>query len=980
MKVSAHNGVNPAWSFPHPVQKRTSTAQRVRVNPEVENYRVISGIHERELEFLEHALDYSTSVPLKQRGISKVVLDKPHYLQARNYLSRGEPLSERLSKEGIEVILIEDIAEFLEKRYPKVLTTLDLLDKLYDCDAGSECRNFSKKVFSEICTDVLLFFLPEYAFSSGNNEHLKAVTVTRNHFFSFLFLPSETDNDTLSTGAFIEGIEERANEQIFYPSFIIDGSALRDVTTKSSRSTGQFFTPEYPRGFRLTVPPYHYLWINSQHLAKDLARIVNQTITRYLDQPLMVRMTEDQLKKNHENMPFFQKYSKKLAEVINDKDPGNTVTCYKPMQLDPRKNVTLHCWSNDQSGFGFYTDLRFNFISVLSKEYLLPGFKKAAQDCGIQYIEYPSYESSEIREQVAEKSNVLWLLQPPIVFFSNNASEMACFITRISPDVSESIRARYLMETAFRTSEPQSFCVPIITQSDVRQMAASADHMQELARINRDILDRYSPQAEPFCYNYSPSRNSNPPAPMLTPHCNDYTMFGIVGGCAVAPIRALAPGLFLGMIAGFTDHIHRDAITQHPVACSLACIASSAAGYCSLGLFGVGLNLGCWTWQSYWRREQIIESRFWGYKLFQSLSLSPLLISGIYHFAIGMAGFALGNYCTTAVARKVLKNHTGDGKKQRDLPTERQKKRRRPTRKPAALVASQMTGHREKREKDAASTEISTGDFHREDPVVLQRQMIRDMLSSSGELPWSLPDIELLVMAYVQDIEDRQERADYLEQRLAECEQAADGLLFAVARFPDLYGLYLQTHQGNDIRRAKGLWTVLTPTSSQELLVLAGKMLTQDFLNNDDPARALTTLNDSRLSEEVVMGIIDGLSGADILFRDEVPEKWARAYLARINLRERKQKTANHIRNAVTRWLQQRVKKPELTDNLLHLAMDFRLTDNSDEQTRILIHRFREALRDQAEIEGRYLPDIKNKVSRYLRAGAIEIALNEPQR
>ena len=183
MKVSAHNGVNPAWSAPHQVRERTSTAQRVRINPEVENYRVIAGVNERELEFLEHVLDYSTSVPLKQRGISKVVLDRPHYLQARSYLSHGEPLSERLSKEGIEVILLEDITAFLEKRYPKVLATLDLLDKLYDCDAESECRNFSKKVFSEICTDVLLFFLPEYVFSSGNNDHLKVVTVTRNNFF-----------------------------------------------------------------------------------------------------------------------------------------------------------------------------------------------------------------------------------------------------------------------------------------------------------------------------------------------------------------------------------------------------------------------------------------------------------------------------------------------------------------------------------------------------------------------------------------------------------------------------------------------------------------------------------------------------------------------------------------------------------------------------------------------------------------------------
>ena len=931
------------------------------------------------MEFFEQVLNYSTSMPIIQRGISKVVFDKPKYLQAHHYMSQGELLNERLSKEGIELILLEDIEAFIAKHYPKVTTTLKLLGQLYGHIEKGKYHDFSKKEMSELYMDVILYFLPEYAFSSGNNKHLKVVTVSRNNFFSSLFLPANVDDDLLSAGAFIEGVAQSVEDQVFYPYFIIDGSTLRDVATKDSRSIGQFFTPGQPNGFRLVVSPQHYLWVKSHHLAKELSRIASQAITQYLDQPLMVRTTERQLLENHGNPSFFCKVSKTLEEIISDKDTRNTAICHKSIQLGPKKNNAFHCWPHGI--FNFYLDLRFNLISILNKEYLLPDFKKAAQDCGVQYVEYSFHESPGNISQLTETSNVLLLLQPQIGFFSHNTAKMSCFITRVSPDVSKSIGAKYLMETSFRTDDPQPPCVPIIKRNDARRMAASADHMRELKRINEEVLGRYSPQTERFCYNYRPLQSQplqshTTPLPISPPHCNDYAMFAIVGGCAVVPIRALAPGLFLGMMSGFTGHIHRDAVTQHPVACGLACVASSAMGYCTMGLFGAGLSLGCWAMQSCLSRGPIIKSRVRSARMLQSLSVTPMLIGGIYHFLTAMAGFVLGNCCTSVVAGKVFKNHTGEGKKQRDAPPEHQRKRRRSVRKPAGLAASKVIEHRE---KDTASTHMFADNLHQEDSVVFQRRMIHEMLAPTAELPWSLPGIELLVMAYVQDMANRQERADYLEQRLAECEQATDGLLFAVSRFPDLYGLYLQTHQGNDIRRAKGLWTVLTPTSSQELLVLAGKMLIQHYLNNDDPERALTTLNDSRLTGEAVMRIIDDLSGAEILFRDGVPEKWASAYLARVSLKERKQKTANHVRHAVIKWLQQRVKKPELTDNLLHLAMDFRLADHPDEQTRVLTHRFRNALRDQAEIEIRYLPNIKSKVQRYLRARAVEIALNELQ-
>ena len=330
-------------------------------------------------------------------------------------------------------------------------------------------------------------------------------------------------------------------------------------------------------------------------------------------------------------------FRKTLEElVIDNKEFKNAAICYNLPIRDRRK--VRHYIAGARGVFNFYVDLRFNIISIVNKKYLLPGFKKAARECEVQYIEYPSFESAEKINQLAQTRNVLWLLQPQIVFFSNNTHGMGCFITRIAPDASRRIGAKYLVETSFRTDEPLPPCVPIIKLGDVRRMATSADHMQELKRINEAVLGHYSPQAERFCYNYKPPQSHNSPAPIISPHCDNYAMFSIVGGCAIAPIRSLAPGMFLGMIASFTDHIHRDTINQHPVACGLACIASSAMGYYTVGSLGVALNLSCWAWQNYLYREPGIKSRFWGYKLLQSLSVSPLLIGGIYHFAIGMAG------------------------------------------------------------------------------------------------------------------------------------------------------------------------------------------------------------------------------------------------------------------------------------------------------------------------------------------------------
>ena len=125
------------------------------------------------------------------------------------------------------------------------------------------------------------------------------------------------------------------------------------------------------------------------------------------------------------------------------------------------------------------------------------------------------------------------------------------------------------------------------------------------------------------------------------------------------------------------------------------------------------------------------------------------------------------------------------------------------------------------------------------------------------------------------------------------------------------------------------------------------------------------------------MKMINDLCGTDILFQNEVPEKLARAYLAQVNLKERKQKNQEHIRQAANRWLQQFHTNPNLTDNLIHLTTDLKLTGHDGDRASAIFHDFRRTLKQQAEVEVRYLPGSGNRVQRYLRAKAIEIALQE---
>ncbi len=125
------------------------------------------------------------------------------------------------------------------------------------------------------------------------------------------------------------------------------------------------------------------------------------------------------------------------------------------------------------------------------------------------------------------------------------------------------------------------------------------------------------------------------------------------------------------------------------------------------------------------------------------------------------------------------------------------------------------------------------------------------------------------------------------------------------------------------------------------------------------------------------MNIINDLGGTDILFINGVPEKLARAYLAQVNRKERKQKNREHILKAASRWLDHFHENQSLTDNLIHLTTDLRLTGRDSDRVSKIFHDFRRALKRRAEVEVRYLPDATHKVQRYLRAKAIEIALQE---
>ena len=918
----------------------------------MENYRLLAGPSTHGVVFLDHALNYSLSIPLNARGITKIVVDDHHTEGLRNYFSMGQSLRERLLQEGIEILLLDDILAFIDQQYPQFSATIKLFEQL-NRRMGIDDASWAKAVMYDYYHDLIFYFLPDYAFTTSQNPHLKEVTVSDNFFLGSLFLPATTHTDATPVRLILEALSSlpKARQQV--PSIMVDGDTLPHLTVPNVRSSGPFASAHQGTGLRFGLFPNHYLSVQSSRFARSMAQGVNAMVANYMNRPNLLRITVEQYEHNQNNPDFFLQKRKTLNELINDNSAAGSMLCFQSRFSYQESEGVFTCWGNDLQNF--YIDLRFRLMTSVNVQFVLPTLKDIADQCKVNYTGPSLVGLRAISPNTSLQINSdfsLWLSQPAVGLFSNSSAAINCFQQQLLLNPSDQLKLKYHIKTRAWLDEEPPRCDPVLNSNDIIRIITSTDQPRALVTISNETISSYPSRAYNFC-QMNNSTQVGYTQPPLSSEASDE-------GWALATSSVFIGGIIAGIFAGVADRFDQyDQFMQNPV-------NHAVPGYICGGVTGLGLGICGWAFYCYLPRRLRTGAERGSLRhncamLVENLSIVlPVLTLGACNYAANVVGVLLGKYGIKAVLGSVSPDQQVVTPQQPASTRKRQKRRSRPAA-PAEPVA----------------TPNEPGNTGTDDSVVLRNQMLCKLLDSGEPLPWTVPGIDGMVIAHAQGMADRQKRADYLNKQLQQCELATGGVLSAVSRFPELYGEYLQIHRGNDVERAKALWTVLSSGSPQKLLLLVGKMVIQDNLNENKPVDALAMLNDPKLTGEACMNIINDLSGTDILFTNDVPEKLARAYLAQVNRKERKQKNPEHILNAATRWLEHCQKKPNLTDNLIHLTTDLRLTGHNSDRVSKIFHDFRRALKRQAEIEVRYLPDSRHKAQRYLRAKAIEIALQE---
>ena len=915
----------------------------------MENYRLLAGLSTHGARLLDHALNYSLSIPLKTRGITKIVIDEQHDRVLRNYFSMGQSLRERLLQEGIEILLLDDILAFLDKKYPQFSATIKLFEQL-NRRIGTDDPLWAEAMMADFYHDLIFYFLPDYAFTTSRNPHLTEVTVSDNFFLSSLFLPATSHRVASPLRLILEAMSKLPDGQ--FPSIVVDGDTLPHLTVPNVGSSGLFVSTDDNSELRFILFPRHYLSVQSSRFARSLAQGIHRIVVGFMTGPNLMRITVEQYNHNQNNPDFFSQNRKTLNELINDNSAAGSMLCFQLRSPYGEAGGRFVCWKNDLRSF--YLDLAFHLMVSVNLSFVLPVLKDIADQCKVDFIG-PSVVGQKglppNTSSYASSDFSLWLSQPAVGLFSNSSAAIDCFRQQFLLNPSDQLKLKYHTKIRAWLDDQPPKCDPALNSNDIIRIITSTDQPQALVTIGTEIISSYPSRAYNFCLmDDNSTRVVNTQPPLSSQASNE--------GYTTTTNSAFTMGMISGMITGAADQSGHGYLMNHP-------ITRGVVGYCCAGVAGLGLSICGWAMHSYLphRLRDGAERGSLRHNcamLVENLSMVlPVLTGGVYQYATSVAGFLLGKCGIQVALGKVWPDQPVVTPQQ---PASSSKRQKRPSR-PAEPVAT--------------PNENSNAGIAWDDSVVLRNQMLCKLLDSVDPLPWTVPGIDGMVIAHAQGMADRQERADYLKKQLRQCELATGGVLSAVSRFPELYGEYLHTHQGNDVERAKALWTVLSPGSPQKLLLLVGKMVIQDSLDENKPLDALATLNDPKLTGEACMNIINDLGGSDILFINDVPEKLARAYLAQVNRKERKQKNPEHILKAATQWLDHFHKKPGLTDNLIHLTTDLWLIGHDSDRASTIFHDFRRTLKRQAEVEVRYLRDGRHKVQRYLRAKAIEIALQE---
>ncbi|MFK0573281.1 hypothetical protein [Endozoicomonas sp.] len=146
--------------------------------------------------------------------------------------------------------------------------------------------------------------------------------------------------------------------------------------------------------------------------------------------------------------------------------------------------------------------------------------------------------------------------------------------------------------------------------------------------------------------------------------------------------------------------------------------------------------------------------------------------------------------------------------------------------------------------------------------------------------------------------------------------------------------------------------------------------------NKKNEVKSLKIWNDDKLTDENKLKIFEQLPKPDpvVLPQNTLPEKPGSAYLERMKAKERTYKTAEHRWQIIGRWVDDSKKKPSISDDLIMLLSDFKLSDKSSGKDKNTLSRFKGKLKRLAkeDIKG----SIGRNVQKYLRAQAVLACLN----
>ncbi|MFK0574021.1 hypothetical protein [Endozoicomonas sp.] len=909
------------------------------VNPQVHNYRMLTGTAAHGLKYINALLQYCRSVPIAQRGISILVVNNHN----EQLLLEQPSLTDQLVDEGVKITSIQSVADYMSEYYPRAKILLFLLMAL-PLKPGRDRLNMCEgETHEKLLSFILSMLLPDYAFSKGNDGLLKAVTVAHPGLLSSIHLPataiSKETADILETAIWVDGTQKR---------YLFDGRELIRLIHHRSGSTGGSGNklPFHPM---LTFASDVFSLTGSAEDARKRAAVIEEISDKYLKVPLFsTREFYDSEARSLMEMEslesFVLSYQHQVVDLCfaENVEHGNETT-----------NLNVRCTGNYQEFLRFFFLV---FSKYFNNQYSIPRLKDLALKHNIQwrhdYFDSVDQTPDYVSAENSSSGYRFTLYAPDISFYSRQRENLENFVSEMALDA-EVAGIKYLFTDSFRDfgfprmpgiSDADSPCHPLMNVSHLPAFFLGMSGEQEMP-VYQEMLDSYPPSA----------KHCIPPSMR---QATESVNGAAEDGTSESAYQSMGSGFQYGMLAGFLDgcgsHFNRAHWFRNPV-------VSGCLGYLAGGPAGAVLGLGSHFLHRlpvHLRRgAQPGSLRSGCATIVEAVNMGlPLLTKGIYHHAGSIGGYILGKYGTESTLGRLRPREVSQPCPDSSDSPRRNRRTEKSSRAPAECTnkaASEKTVSTAELleqliEAHLGITDTSGGNEHLQDIVRLTVKLLSEddslamleqttMAKLADILPWStMDDVKVKVVINYQP----QDRTVYLQEKCEQCKQASGGLSAAVSRFPGLYLNYLKSFSGTvRIDRAwlDNLWKVLDRDSDETLVVETGKRVIDNSSGDNKTKTCETTLLDDKLSSSARLAIIKSLS-SDFqleLCQGGVLAKLGAEHLANVkkNPDGCKQKEAKHIRGAIEQWVSDSGKL-SLSDNLIHLLIKFTEPEYAREASR----------------------------------------------